>query len=171
MECNDMGVNSSGFTTIDYIVVAKLEVHGSAAFKAKANAAIKQLKSKPGGKALMNKLENSSNTTSIKEETTGKGNYAQSNGVSKNGKGTGCELYFDPNKMTGGKDAKGSNKRPPYVGLGHEAGHCRAMDLGKQSYDSGSGRPGTTPPSETHSIANENMIRKEHKLPLRPSYY
>ena len=83
----------------------------------------------------------------------------------------GSTVKFDPDKTTGGTDAKGSNQRPGYVGLGHELGHARAMDTGKQSYDKGSGKPGTTPPSEVHSVANENMIRAEHDLPLRPSYY
>ncbi len=50
-------------------------------------------------------------------------------------------------------------------------GHARAIDLGKQNYDKGTKEPGTTPPSELHSMANENMIRKEHGLPQRPHYY
>jgi hypothetical protein len=90
---------------------------------------------------------------------------------SANGKGAGSTVVFDPEKKTGGKDAKGSTERPAYVGLGHELGHARAMDTGQQSYDKGSGKPGTTPPGEVHSVANENMIRAEHGIPLRPSYY
>lgn len=61
-------------------------------------------------------------------------------------------------------DDSGSKERPVFVGLGHELGHSRKMDLREQSYDKGSGRPSTTPPSETNSIANENANREEHGL-------
>ncbi|TNY27685.1 hypothetical protein [Fulvimonas soli] len=80
-------------------------------------------------------------------------------------------MRIDPSQTTGGMDETGNTYRPGYVGVAHEFGHARAIDQGVQSYDKGGKTPGTTPPSETHSMANENMVRREHNLPIRPSYY
>ena len=88
-----------------------------------------------------------------------------------NGKGTAATIKFDPNKTTGGKDSKGSNTRPPEIGLAHEMGHAGAMNEGKQSFDLGSGKPGTTPSAEEPSMKTENAVRAEQGLPDRPSYY
>jgi hypothetical protein len=50
-------------------------------------------------------------------------------------------------------------------------GHAGAMNQGTQSFDRGSGKPGTTPPSEEPSMKTENAVRKDLGLPDRPSYY
>jgi hypothetical protein len=50
-------------------------------------------------------------------------------------------------------------------------GHAVAAAKGEQSFDKGSGKPGTTPPSEKQSMKAENGVRQDHKLPERPSYY
>lgn len=152
----------------------EIEVSGSADFKKKVAAALKDLKSKPRGESLVKYLVDSSSTHTI-EETAG-GNQCRSdsswyNFLSFFGFGAGSVISFNPLSMTGGRDSNGSYQRPPFVGLGHEMGHSEAFDQGTQSFDRGSKAPGTTPPSETNSILRENEIRGEHGIPLRPSYY
>lgn len=127
----------------------------------------------PGGRVLVNKLQATPNIIYVVQRTPGLGNETQGDrsGISVNGKGTGSDVRIDLTQTTGGVDANGNRTRPEYVGLAHELGHARAIDQGVQSYDKGNGTPGTTPPSEVHSMANENMVRKEHNLPIRPSFY
>ncbi|MEW9623027.1 M91 family zinc metallopeptidase [Rhodanobacter geophilus] len=96
---------------------------------------------------------------------------ADASGISANGKGTGSDARIDLSQTTGGTAADGNKTWSEHVGLAHELGHARTIDQGVQSCDKGNGAPGTTPPSEIHSMANENMVRREHNLPIRPSYY
>lgn len=151
----------------------KIVISGTDDFKKKIQADIKKIQAGRGGKALVSKLQDTKNIILIKQDIKHAGNSTQASmSPSLNGgRGSGSTVKFDPALKIGGKDANGSRVRPPYVGLAHEFGHARAIDIGKQSYDMGSGKPGTTPPSEIHSMANENMVRKEHDLPIRPSYY
>jgi len=159
-----------------------IEVVGSDEFKKKVNESLARIQEGKGGKALVSKLEATKNVITIKQTNPTDGNYTLSNQYnsalpnsereSKNdGKGFGSEIGFDPKLNTGGKDANGSSARPPFVGLAHELGHARAMDIGKQSLDRGTKQPGTTGPNETHSMANENMVRREHGITERESYY
>lgn len=150
-----------------------IQIQGDDKFKKAIQQDIKKISDGGnGGKALVEKLEATKNIILIKQDVKQDGNSTQASGVSLNGgKGTGSTVTFDPNKTTGGRDTTGSTTRPAFVGLAHEFGHARAIDLGEQSYDMGSGKPGTTPPSELHSMANENMVRQENGIPLRESYY
>jgi hypothetical protein len=151
----------------------RIVINGTDEFKKKIQADIKKIAQGKGGKALVRKLEATKNIILIKQDVSHEGNSTQASQTPSlnGGRGKGSTVTFDPALKTGGKDANGSRTRPAYVGLAHEFGHARAIDIGKQSYDMGSGKPGTTPPSEIHSMANENMVRKEHDLPVRPSYY
>lgn len=144
-------------------------VIGSTKFKKSANSALKQIKRKSNGLSLYNNLNKSSNTHNIVESNDGN-SASPSSGYSP-GHGTGSTIYFDPNSLEGGVNSKGSTTRPPYVGLSHEMGHSEAIDQGTQTFNSGTGVPGTTPPSESNSIRRENQIRNEHKIPKRSSYY
>ena len=164
-----------------------IEVVGSDEFKKKMNGAINKIREGKGGKALISKLEHTKNVIQIREtkgvNQTGSNEFDYGYGLSaqdresKNGgKGYGSVIEFNPNITTGGRDRKGNTERPAYVGLAHEMGHARAMDIGRQSYDygpqvNGQHIPGTTPPGEEHSLANENMVRAEHNIATRPSYY
>ncbi|GAP66772.1 RHS repeat-associated core domain protein [Mizugakiibacter sediminis] len=151
----------------------RIVVNGTDDFKKKAQADIKKIAEGRGGKVLVEKLEATKNIILITQDSNHDGNSTQaSEGPSLNGGlGKGSTVSYDPESKVGGKDANGSRVRPAYVGLAHELGHARAIDIGRQSYDMGSGKPGTTPPSEIHSMANENMVRQEQNLPVRPSYY
>ncbi len=150
-----------------------IQVAGDSAFVKRIQQDIQQIKSKPGGAALVSKLERTPNIIYVVQQVAGKGNQTQGDpsGISANHQGTGSDVRIDLTQTTGGMDAHGNKTRPEYVGVAHEFGHARAIDLGVQSYDKGDGKPGTTPPSEVHAMANENMVRSEHGLPLRPTYY
>lgn len=150
-----------------------IQIAGDEAFVKRINKDIQQIKSKPGGAALVSKLEHTPNIIYVVQQVAGKGNETQADpsGISANHKGTGSDVRINPMQTTGGTDVHGNTSRPEYVGVAHEFGHARAIDLGVQSYDKGDGKPGTTPPSEVQAMANENMVRSEHGLPLRPAYY
>ena len=150
-----------------------IQIVGDTAFEKRINHDLAQIKEGKGGAALVSKLEHTPNIINILQQAPAKGNQTQgdSSGISTNGKGTGSDVWINPAHTTGGVDAKGNTTRPEFVGVAHELGHARAIDQGVQSYDKGDGTPGTTPPSEIHSMANENMVRDEHGIPERPSYY
>lgn len=123
------------------------------------------------GLLLVKKLEQSKNVITIKEGKGENSTEPLDSRPESNRLGIGSTIEFDPSKVSGPKDALGNRTRPPFVGLGHEMGQARALDLGIQSFDCGSGHPGTTPPAEIQSMRFENRIRAEHGIPLRPSYY
>jgi len=148
----------------------EVKVVGSDKFKSAVADNVAKIQQGKGGAALINKLENTAHVITIQETSVGNSAQASSYDSQVVGKGSDSTVSFNPTLTKGGVDANGSDQRPPFVGLAHELGHARAMDLGKQSGDDGSRQPGTTPPSERHSVANENMVRKEHGLPKRPSY-
>lgn len=150
-----------------------IQIAGDATFTAKMNSDIATIDQGPGGHVLIEKLQNTPNIIYVVPAAPGAGNSTLGDplGISANGKGTGSTIRIDTTQKTGGMDSTGNKTRPEFVGVGHEFGHARAIDQGVQSYDKGNGTPGTTPPSEVHSMANENMIRQEHNIPIRPSYY
>jgi RHS repeat-associated protein len=145
----------------------KIVIVGSPEFKQAVESDLSKIRSQPGGETLIKKLEATPLINKIVPSSDGR-NYARGS----YGKSSGSTIEYNPRKNTGGQDSNGSNIRPPFVGLGHELGHARAYNLGKQVAPPAPSTiaPGTTPKSEIHSMANENMIRKEHGLPERPSY-
>ena len=152
----------------------RILIIGDEAYRKAVKTDIQRIASKPDGRALVLKLIASKNIVSIQQvKNSSDGNSASPTNAksSSDGTGSGSTVRFNPSNSSGGKDDRGSSTRPPFVGLGHELGHARAMDLGRQSYDRGSGAPGTTPPREVNSLANENAIRRENGLPARNSYY
>jgi RHS repeat-associated protein len=151
-----------------------IQIVGDPTFIQRMNNDISMISQGSGGKVLIEKLQATPNIIYLMQHADGAGNQTQGDpsGISANGgRGTGSNVRIDLTQTTGGKDANGNSIRPEYVGVAHELGHARAIDQGVQSYDKGKGTPGTTPPSEIHSMANENMVRQEHNVPIRPSYY
>jgi len=156
----------------------ELKIKGSKDFVRETEKALDMIRSKPKGKELVGKLEDSENVHKIKEAK--KADKAESDGnrtkfprrYKEGDGGTGSVIRFDPEDRTGGKDSEGSEVREPFIGLAHELGHAEAIDEGTQSPPIfKQEEPGTTPPSETNSVRRENEIRSEHGFPLRPSYY
>ena len=150
----------------------KLIVSGTEAFKEKANAAIAEIESTPGGKELIDSLRSGSHYTRI-EESPGK-NTIMNASPTKSGDKTGsdCVIYWNPTKTTGGTDSSGSKTRPPFVGLAHEMGHAQESITGTaKPTDYSNNTPGTTPPCEVNALRTENAARSGHHLPLRPFYF
>ena len=146
-----------------------LIIMGDEEFVEKVEKDLDIIRSKPNGKEMIEGLENSDNIHVIRES---KGrNYTRFGKDYKEGVGSGSTIGYDPDKKTGGLNTEGSDKRPPFIGLAHELGHAEALDKGIQSTDRGTGEPGTTPPSEVHSLQRENEVRREHGIFERPSYY
>jgi RHS repeat-associated protein len=82
---------------------------------------------------------------------------------------SGCDtVNYNPRNGRGGKDASGSRKRPPFVGLGHEIGH--AID----DYDGGMNMGPASDPkrfpnaAEEEAVDFENAVRKG-RYPNKPS--
>ena len=144
-------------------------IKGDEDFKQKTQEALDTIKSKPKGNELVSKLEDSDKKHVI--TGTDDHNKIRPDADYEYGEGSGSTIYFDPDKKEGGMNEEGSRERPPFIGLAHELGHAEAIDEGTQSFDRGSKKSGTTPPSEKNSMERENQIREEHGLPLRPSYY
>jgi RHS repeat-associated protein len=137
-----------------------------------AIADLDKLLSKPAGANLVQSLNKTPTVITIK---VGNEKRIATNPVDPQkalaGKSTGSVIDFNPDVKNGGLNSEGSTQRPSYVDLAHELGHAKALDAGTQSFDSGTGVPGTTPPREEPSMEAENAVRSEHGLPLRPSYY
>ena len=152
----------------------KLVISGTKEFKDAVMRELKLIAQGKGGRALVEKLIKSDKTITIRMVTnSGDGNSARPDNYinASNGKGSGSTVFFDPSNTKGGVDNKASTDRPPFVGLGHELGHSRAISLGRQTFEPTNFIPGTTPRRELHSLSNENMIRREHGLTERGAYY
>jgi len=157
----------------------KIRIRGSIAFRIKVRKTLRKIRSKPEGKKLVKSLRKSKNKHYIEE--TDEGNAIRPSSCKDSsckeafdgGSGSGSTTKYNPDKKTRGTDSKGSDKRPPFIGLAHELGHAEAYDKGmhKRDKDDNDKTPGTTPPSEEHAMERENEIREEHGLNERPSYY
>ncbi len=79
-------------------------------------------------------------------------------------------INFDPENCVGGEDDKGSDSRPPYVGVAHEFGHSEDFNKGLIYPTPSIQIPGTTPDCERNAIDRENQIREEHGLVKRTWY-
>ncbi|MDE1468619.1 RHS repeat-associated core domain-containing protein, partial [Aurantiacibacter sp. D1-12] len=152
----------------------ELWIHGTPEYVVAVQAQIARLIEHEGGAALVRRLAESEFRFEIRApENEGDGNSfrVDSPTDASDGTGSGGTIFFDPSNTQGGMNDAGQTDRPAFVGLGHEFGHGSASEYGNQSFDYGNGDPGTTPPAELHSLANENMIRREHGLPERGAYY
>lgn len=82
--------------------------------------------------------------------------------------GTGSTIKWNPNNTTGGQDAKGSQERPAFVGLGHEIGHSFEYATGTTDYITT--QSDGSLPQERKSLDVENAVRRQHNLTPRRQY-
>lgn len=146
----------------------EVRVIGSAEFKQRVDESIGKLNSGPNGKALM---QAANATPKIITITEIKGRNSTEASAAADKTPSDSKIRLDPSNTKGGVDSTGSTDRPAFVGLAHEMGHAVATANGEQSFDKGSGKSGTTPPSEQQAMKAENGVRQDHKLPTRPTYY
>lgn len=148
-----------------------VKVAGSESQQELLNAEIAILRSKPGGEAIYNQLDSSSNIHTIQPTAEGERNSAQAtsmegmlqkDGTPGSGSGSVIKIELDPDKIS----------KPIFLSIAHEMGHGGAMDKGIQSGDfSKADGGGNTPPGEVQSMEAENEVRREHGIPERGPYY
>ncbi len=148
----------------------EIRISGSQEYKKMVALDIGAIKAGTGGAALVNRLEKSEHVITIQETVQENKTAPSSWDAQVPGRGSDAKVLFDTNSLLGGTDTEGRRARPPYVGLAHEFGHAEEMINGvwKTNNDA---PPGGTPPSEVYSMKVENMVRREHGLPERASYY
>jgi RHS repeat-associated protein len=165
-----------------------LECEGSKQFCNGVSQAIKKIEEGRNGRALVQKLRGSEQRNIIRQAKDDSGNAVQvtsntstASNLTRNsgtyGKPSGSIVEWGSSQKDGGRDVNGSTNRPSFLGLANELGHARANNLGVQTSSSADPAPplnareiGYVPPSEVHSVANENAVRVEHGLPLRYGY-
>ncbi len=156
----------------------RIEVVGDRTWKDKTFDRIRSISDGPQGGKFIAKLVEHERLITIRplsdapKENQKIGNYTVYGPGATDGKGADVTIYFDPDKETGGVDEKGSDKRPPHVGLAHELGHGEtAMEGNVKGTYPREPVPGTTPLIEQNALRREKEIRKEDGLPTRPHFY
>jgi type VI secretion system secreted protein VgrG len=132
---------------------AGITIEGSAAFKEKTQAALKEIAATPSGAAMLAALKDSGKKVTIKETAGGNGCEGFSDdAIKKDGKpGTGSDstVLFNPERKSIGSEKW--ETRPPAIGLGHELVHAThaakgEVDLQKVDNDS---KPDPADPKKT----------------------
>jgi RHS repeat-associated protein len=150
----------------------ELRVRGTDEFRDKVKRDLIRLASQPRGRELVLRLIHSKNTHRIVETKSKFGNSTVPQGPSRNGRGDGSLVSYNPKlQETQLPDDAGSYRTPAFVQLGHELGHSDTMDRGVQSDQMGPMKAGTTPPAERQAMRWEAWIRREHGLTARSHYY
>lgn len=114
-----------------------VSIDGDDVFRQKTLAALDQIKKTPTGAALLESLERSGRSVSIKPSQDGNGcgytnpaaRFAQADGTP--GTGTNSTVVFDPDTRTIGSEAW--ETRPPAIGLAHELVHAEHAATGTMS--------------------------------------
>jgi hypothetical protein len=146
-----------------------IKIVGTEDYRKTVLADLATTREKPHGAALVSAAEKTPQTITIRDSPTGLNFTASpktSNKVPAN-----STVFYNPSSTQGGTDENGSTERPAFIGLVHEIRHALAAAEGKQVFDKGDRKSGTTPPSEEEAMKTENAVRKEHDLPQRPHYY
>lgn len=149
----------------------RIVVAGSRQYRRKVEEQMSRMREAPAGRGLIERAEGNRRTTTIREPKGAAGNSATARNPLMAafgaivGGGSDVDLGFDPTDMTGGENDKGSDRRPPFVGLAHELGHANDMMNGRHPIDfSGRGD------DEGGAIEAENEVRAEHGLAGRSQY-
>jgi hypothetical protein len=157
---------------------SSIKVIGSKEFKKKTYAALDRLSQTKTGKKLLDSLDSSSKTTTIKETKKGNTESAANwnDGLydrtkKKKGSGTNTTVVFNPDR-----DRTYQGKRDPAIGLGHELIHAyhdtRGTTDGRKNveYKGADGKKRKAPGYELQTVGlgeykdndiTENKLRKE----------
>jgi len=117
------------------------------------------------GKTLVNDLMTSPNGTEIVKRSSNTADVVN-----------GDYITWNPIGTTSAPDAKGSTKRPVFIGLAHEMAHVRDVwngTINRNTWQTVTDANGTTVNIrnfELYATHIENQIRSENKLPLRIFY-
>jgi hypothetical protein len=175
-----------------------VRAQGDPGFVQSATNAYNTIVSTPAGQQIMNEIGASGQTVRIRPEPDpNEGNsYGASrpsdrfqNGDGTRGRGTGGNVYFNPNRLQTGDGSQPWHQRPPAVGLAHDLAHARDAAQGNQAtgqttdpmMPAGSRNPAawTTNIRELQATSigpfagnpsDENAVRQQLHLPNRGSY-
>jgi hypothetical protein len=149
----------------------------------KAVNALNQINSRAAGSQLVNNLQKSTSTYTIRRGD---------NGFTPNRGGgdrrlreapltvtpqddRGGTINWRPSNTTGGPDQNGNTSRPAFIGLAHELGHAESASRGMA--DRSVHAPNHNEVAfrdirndEYNAVHWENRVRSEHQLPLREFY-
>jgi RHS repeat-associated protein len=140
-----------------------IDIKGTPAEQAATRAALSKLKTEPGMKKMIEDLEASPNTHSIRPPSPGEAPHNSTTGIranESNGIGTGSETVCDPTKPVAGFS--------PESVLGHERKHASDKDKGiiDRSVDPATGNKR----SEDRAMDAANAYRRAVGEPERTSY-
>ena len=153
-------VNAIDLTGEEIVIV------GSPEFEQAVRQSLDEIRSRPFGASLVEKLENSDNVIFIGETFGDSGAIATDDVAASDGTGSGTTIFFDRFSRT-------RDGQPGFVVLGHELGHADENDDGtaqSKEQRENSRQLVPTPKHEEHAVAVENAIRGEHDLPQRQCY-
>jgi len=134
-----------------------------------ARAIIRSLKESPNVHQIM--LSNYSTEDIPNTDMSTKVGDSKETHNYSNGKGTGSEIFWNPNDLENDIDASGNHLAPSIVGLFHELVHANEADKGRTKGEIE--RVGDYPfavDDETYAVHQENILRSELGLPLRVAY-
>jgi hypothetical protein len=175
-----------------------VRAQGDPAFVQSATDAYNTIIATPAGQQIINDIGATGQRVRIRQELdpTAGNSYGASrpfdrfqNSDGTHGRGTGGNVYFNPNRLQTGDGSQPWHQRPPAVGLAHELAHARDAAQGNQATGQttdpmmppGSPNPGAWETNlrelQATSIgpfagnpSDENAIRQQMGLPNRGSY-
>ncbi|MDO4200498.1 MAG: RHS repeat-associated core domain-containing protein, partial [Clostridia bacterium] len=135
---------------------------GKNSFVSELTNALQSIKDKEVGNSLIEAVNGSSFNVQI---ATGGHNSTLPDGSA---------VLWNPKNESGGIDVLGKVKRPAYIGLAHELAHVwdkiNQLTDGVWTIIKGDNDSKVIYNSDKYATAIENLIREEHKIPLRKFY-
>ncbi len=145
---------------------AEIKVEGSDEYRALVEADLRQVRQGADNEVWVSGIERSEQVVTITESATV--NSSLTPEAAEHGIPSDVTVQYNPHSTA----SPTGESRPAFVGLAHELGHAEEGVRGeaKPFVAPSDIEPGTTPPREVNAIARENMVRREHALPERPTY-
>ena len=146
----------------------EIKVAGSDEFKKVVQKDLAKIDSGKGGHALISTAQTEKKVITIVQSD---GPNQTARPTNSNATPVDSTVRYNPTLTVGGRDVKGGNTRPAFVGLAHELGHAVAAAQGNHSNERGPVVLGTSPPSEKQAMSAEQAVRQDHNLPARAPYF